>query len=74
MKNIFKDAYFGKLYKTKDGRKALFVGWDGMMTKVFLYVQERDMEFYGEEMYNLDGITSKGSTPHDVVSEWRRNQ
>lgn len=70
MKNIFENAYFGKAYKTRDGRKAILVNWSDRMTKVFLYVKERDMEFYGEEMYELDGTTSKGSTPHDIVSEW----
>lgn len=70
MENIFENAYFGKIYRTKDGRKAAFVNWNGIKTKVFLYVKERDMEFYGEEMYDLDGTTSKGSTLHDIVSEW----
>lgn len=70
MNNMFKNAYFGKLYRTEDGRKAAFVNWNDRMTKAFLYVKERDMEFYGEEMYDIDGITSKGSTPHNIVSEW----
>ena len=69
--NLFKNTYFGKLYKTKDGRKAVFLGWSDKKDKVFLYTQERDMEFYGEEMYNLDGTTYKGTTPHDIISEWK---
>lgn len=70
MNNIFKNACFNKLYKTKDGRQATFIGWDDMMQHAFLYVKERDMEFYGEATYELDGTTLGGSTPHDIVSEW----
>ena len=70
MINIFENAYFGKLYRTRDGRKAAFVNWDDRRTRVFLYVKERDMEFYGEEMYELDGTTSRGNKPHNIVSEW----
>lgn len=70
MKNIFENAYFGKAYKTRDGRKAIFVNWSDTRKKVYLYVLERDMEFFGEEMYELDGVTSGVSTPHDIISEW----
>lgn len=70
MENLFASAKFGDLFKTRDGRRAVFVNWDGMMQHAFIYVEERDIEFYGEEMYNLDGITASGSTLHDIVSRW----
>lgn len=70
MKNLFENAKFGDKFLTKDGRMAVLVNWDGMMQHAFLYVKERDIEFYGEEMYNLDGTTARGSTLHDIVSRW----
>lgn len=70
MSNIFDKAKFGDKFKTKDGRCAVLVNWGQFMEKAYLYVQERDIEFYGEEEYNLDGSVIEGNHAHDIIGKW----
>lgn len=67
MENIFKNAYFGKPYKTRDGRRALFMRKD-----------EGTFDLETEESYNpvrADGTflyTKEGyESSCDIVSEWQ---
>lgn len=70
MNNIFNNAHFGDKFRTKDGRCAVLVNWGQWREKVYLYVQERDIEFFGEEEYDLDGSVIKGNHSHDIIGKW----
>lgn len=84
MENIFKDAYFGKAYKTRDGRKAIFFQLDTIMDDngnaigqlAYVYTL-RD----GEYSVALNGISTSENDiilhnvntielNEDIVSEW----
>lgn len=66
-KNIFENAFFGKAYKTRDGRKVIFL-------RTFVghgynhYVSTGDLEYSVRE----DGKVDKHLYPYeeDIVSEW----
>lgn len=68
MNNIFENAYFGKLYKTRDGRKVVFL-------RTFVcngykhYVSTGELEYSVRE----DGKVDKNLYPYeeDIVSEWQ---
>lgn len=68
-KNVFKNAEFGKLYKTRGGRKAVFLRefTEGCIRGCILLVQ-RDFSFAQLE------VSQKGKHyPNkiwDIVSEW----
>lgn len=68
MESIFKNAYFGKAYRTRDGRKAIFL-------RTFVahgynhYVSTGDLEYAVRE----NGKVNKHLYPYeeDIVSEWQ---
>lgn len=64
MDNIFKNACFGKVYKTRDGRKAIF--HKNTINRTWYFIVE---EFYERIPYNSDG-TCRGNEDLDIVSEW----
>ena len=83
-KNIFENAYFGKPYKTRDGRKAIFLQLDTIVDEdgndlgnlAYVYTLQD-----GEYSVALNGIdTSENDIilknintielNHDIVSEW----
>lgn len=68
--NIFKNAYFGKAYKTRDGRKALYVGKAyGLGIYVYLLVIEGSDDL---DEFAQDGSFNVGSEhPFDIISEWQ---
>lgn len=62
MNNIFKNAYFGKPYKTRDGRKAHYCG-----KQVLMNICELDgelIDFFSDGTY-----CNSGETSFDIVSE-----
>ena len=71
MNDMFKNAFFGKAYKTRDGRCALCIS--KCMNTYILYVNG-DGEYY----YNIDGShkcygkfnPKKSYDNLDIVSEW----
>ena len=74
MKNIFENASFGKAYKTRDGRKAIFhnrklareVG-KGLIERFHLICDKVDYELSCFK----DGKTSSFcENPEDIISEW----
>lgn len=72
MKNIFENAYFGKAYKTSDGRKVLLVSIFPDTGNAFLISEYkiRDNCFGNHPyVYRLDGI-NKDCPELDIVSEW----
>lgn len=66
MKNIFENAYFGKAYKTKDGRKAIF------FTKATCDGVTLLTDKYGLDHYHNDGTIFHCTNENDnIVSEWK---
>lgn len=71
MENIFENAYFGKAYKTRDGRKAIYIKHsqcdDGMVCVIYEGI-------VGICMIMMDGhywATPNVETDYDIVSEWQ---
>lgn len=73
MNNIFKNAYFGKPYKTKSGNKALYIGVDDYSPIHLLFVDDWfSMYDYNSEGFALD--TDSNPMPEcdlNIVSEWQ---
>lgn len=73
MENIFENAYFGKPYKTRDGRKALYLKKykHGEICNE-LVVEYKDItegrKFY---LYKDDGSFYHRECDEDIVSEWK---
>lgn len=71
MGNIFENAYFGKPYKTRDGRKAIYIG-ESMVDKgavqllheglLSIYKVMRNGQFWA--IPNIESF-------NDIVSEWQ---
>lgn len=73
MENIFENAYFGKAYKARDGRKAVYLkkGKSGKHAIIF----ENGTTYYVNPdgcYYNLEYFINPQDyiTPGDIVSEW----
>lgn len=65
MNNIFKNAKFGKPYKTRDGRKAIFYMRTDFGASLLT-------ERYGLEHYHFDGVIFNCIDERDnIVSEWQ---
>lgn len=75
MDNIFKNAYFGKLYKTRDGRKAIYLskGKISIFSTIHRLAIEptkfSNVESIGK--YDDAGNCSNGFYDCDIVSEWQ---
>lgn len=68
MRNIFKNASFGKAYKTMDGRKAIYIGakYSPCDDRIYLILE-------GDEsvtQYYPDG-KGKYTVRQDIISEWQ---
>lgn len=69
-KNIFENACFGKVYKTRDGRKAIFLG----VSKSHQSCYEFRIEGYTTNSYfGFDGsyLVNHRESHCDIVSEWQ---
>lgn len=68
MKNIFKNTYFGKPYKTRDGRKVLYL-WSNKKDGHSLIVDGEKKPYH----YNDDGKFYSLDTENvlDIISEWQ---
>lgn len=66
MNNIFKNAYFGKAYKTRDGRKALFCRKDDDVFDLETEDAYNPVRADGHFLYTKEGYESCC----DIVSEW----
>ena len=72
--NIFKDAFFGKPYKTRDGRKAIYLyKFDSHEHAIFVegdeeteYVRDDGLPYDWDDSY----MDSSYYTDKDIVSEW----
>lgn len=85
MENIFKDTYFGKPYKTRDGRKALYHSYFNLYPECpfvqhhNLILEEKDKERdsywvcandYGHTFEHVEGAWLE-ERGIDIVSEWK---
>ena len=70
MTNIFKDAYFGKLYKTRDERRAVFVSFNQYRENTAYLLLEGNKS---ADLLNCDGYywADHKETKDDIVSEWK---
>lgn len=73
MNNIFEGAYFGKPYKTRDGRKAIYINIGNSVKGKSHYLVIEDNP-WGLEPYNACGFiedeTNFSNDSRDIVSEW----
>lgn len=74
-KNIFKNAYFGKAYKTRGGDKVILVTL--LDNVAYLLIEENigKTSLFGNHIhpYRLDGIcTEYQGYALDIVSEWEK--
>lgn len=69
MVNIFENAYFGKAYKTRDGRKAIYLR-NFICNGIYHFVSTGDIEFTVNDKGNVDKIYQFGA---DIVSEWKES-
>lgn len=72
MDYLFDDAYFGKLYKTRNGLKAIFINQNklGRVT----YICQPKGSIYAERTVNRYGLTCDGSIDsNDIISEWHED-
>ena len=67
MDNIFKNAYFGKAYKTRDGRKAIYLQLSFNKHLHFVVVEKEIIA----ECYTDCGSERNGEDELDIVSEWK---
>lgn len=68
MNNIFENAYFGKPYKTRDGRKARFViNMGEHYGHPYRLVIEGADNFFNYDEY---GMMTNIERNYDIVSEW----
>lgn len=70
MNNIFKNAYFGKAYKTRDGKKALYWRYDGHYHSL---ITDNNCPFqpWCDEAGKDHGWKKDAEeSPLDIISEW----
>lgn len=72
MENIFENALFGKMYRTRDGRKAIYVGFNPLTNYVMLVIDAFEPSFFDSIAYYPDGAIAMGemNNSKDIVSEW----
>lgn len=66
MNNIFENAYFGKQYKTRDGRKALLLQVNNCAVLAVQFDSEaitNDYKLCGKHLHGCDNL--------DIISEWK---
>lgn len=77
MENIFENAYFGKPYKTRDGRKALYLDSFYRLTgeKHVLAIEHMEdnlLYVFSDGMYEPVGaIDDRKENNNDIISEWQ---
>lgn len=74
MNNLFKDAYFGKMYMTRDGRKAIYFFQNGTSKWHDLIVEgERISLPYQDSGLAVGKHLKNPEWPEDIVSEWEES-
>ena len=62
---MFENAYFGKLYKTRDGRKAIYIQEDCCIVEGNI----NTLSYFDDGHYNI----SLEECDIDIVSEWQES-
>lgn len=76
MENIFENAYFGKMYKTRDERKAVLYSRTGLMYG-FVIIHEKISDMNHAVIFEVDSFgevyheNDKGTDGLDIISEWQ---
>ena len=76
MKNIFENAYFGKVYKTRDGRKAVLITYNQRnkqspyVCAISCYFDE-SIKSVCHNFYPNGQLHDNLETVNDIVSEWQ---
>ena len=72
--NMFKNAYFGKAYKTRDGRKAIYISQES----VYPFRHALSLGGVSYAMYNDNGkydmLVQLDNYQADIVSEWQEEE
>lgn len=68
MTNIFENAYFGKAYKTRDGRKAIYIGNDTYAKEHILCLEGN---FLNYNYYENGKCKAYPNDSTDIISEWQ---
>lgn len=85
MNNIFENAYFGKAYKTRNGRKAILLqktfDYDGITQRGFIVATNDWKGIYSSYPIDMDGKMQCWSNQRpedisvggDLISEWQEH-
>lgn len=71
MNNIFENATFGKAYKTRDGRKAVYISESTIDKGAVLIVYEDSISAYRIMKDGHYWATPNIESSNDIVSEWQ---
>lgn len=71
MEDIFKDAYFGKAYKTRDGRKAIFIAQSLSNAKLITQHKFGFEEFRCNELGSHINLMEEPQSILDIVGVWQ---
>lgn len=84
MENIFENAYFGKKFKTRNGKLAIYLSTEYYDTFTIVhaaiehhirYVDGGEKYFHEVNMYDTSGHFNRFDTeteyPYDIISEWQ---
>lgn len=74
MNNLFKNAYFSKPYKTRDGRKAIYIGESAIDKGAVLIVYEGSTSTHRIMKDGHYWATPNVKSGIDIVSEWEDNK
>lgn len=71
MNNMFENAYFGKAYKTRDGRKAYFRHYQHGDLRPYMCLIDGEEHWYRLNGKNYVWKEDDYDNPIDIVSEWQ---
>lgn len=71
MENIFENAYFGKAYKTRDERKAIYINESTIDKGAVLIVYEDSLSTHRIMKDGHYWATPNIESGNDIVSEWQ---
>lgn len=71
MGDMFKNAYFGKAYKTRNGRKIIYIhSSKDKITKTIYHKLLLENDGFLVRLYDSNGNNLSMNSKFDVVSEW----
>lgn len=70
MTNIFENAYFGKSYRTRDGRKAIYWKYESLERWHILIMENSLLT----AVFSNGQMCSQMECARDIVSEWQEDK